>query len=471
MVDLTAELSGPNIRGRRAPLTGEHYLLAIARELTTRIEPRLVDPRDRHVLGLARKVLVRMAYADSISADPDGTVPREVPPAVGQARERILADLQRLEASGLDVGADVAGFEGGLLDEAERRVASELQSLGALEAARDELRVDPQSVSAYLAQRPGETDGLALRRFDVAPGGYSKQTLLLGLDNARTLPAELVIRKDHPAAIMQTSVRQEYPVLVRLHQAGLRVPEPLFLEPSDAYLGAAFMAVARLPGRIEGAHLVAPANHGLALQLATELGRLHGLDWRDFTGVLPDAPAQDVAALRAEIDLLRRYWDEFAHSPSATLAVAFEWLAAHAQAVVPARAVLHGDIGFHNVLVEDGRISAILDWELARHGHPAEDLGYCRSTIERMVRWPEFLEAYASAGGPRIDPLTIDFYTLLQLCRFVVYEVRGRGLFEFGATEDFGMAYIGAHELPALVQRLSEMLRDVLARRGNGVRN
>jgi hypothetical protein len=128
--------------------------------------------------------------------------------------------------------------------------------------------------------------------------------------------------------------------------------------------------------------------------------------------------------------------------------------------------VLHGDIGFHNVLVDNGRITGILDWELARFGHPAEDLGYCRTTVSRMMAYDDFRQAYEAAGGPHIDPRTHDFYTLLQLCRFVVYEVRGRGLFEFGATQDFGMAYIGAHELPALVHRLSQMLREVLGRRG-----
>ena len=110
---------------------------------------------------------------------------------------------------------------------------------------------------------------------------------------------------------------------------------------------------------------------------------------------------------------------------------------------------------------------AILDWELARFGHPAEDLGYCRSTVSRMVPYAAFCQAYEAAGGPRINLRTNDFFTLLQLCRFVVYEVRGRGLFEFGAPGVFGMAYIGAHELPALVHRLSEMLRDVLGRRGS----
>jgi aminoglycoside phosphotransferase (APT) family kinase protein len=178
-------------------------------------------------------------------------------------------------------------------------------------------------VRDYLARRDGESDRLTLISFDIAPGGYSKQTLLIGVAESRLLPDTFVIRKDHPAAIMQTSVCNEYPVLVQLHEAGLRVPQPLFLELSSEYLGAPFMAVARLAGRVEGAHLVAPADHGLARQLATELGRLHALECDRFAGLLPAQPSQSPDALHAEIELLRRYWYEFAHSESVTLAVAF----------------------------------------------------------------------------------------------------------------------------------------------------
>ena len=467
MVDLRSELSGPNIRRLRAPVSGSMYLLALARELTARIEPRLSDSRDSHVLALCRKVLVRMAYADSISLDPDGTAPREIPPAVGVYRAQIREDIRRLEDLGMDAAVEIAEREGRLLDAAEAQVQGDLARLAALHVAGDELRVDPQAIRDYLARRKGESDRLDLASFEVAPGGYSKQTLLIGVAESRLLPDTFVIRKDHPAAIMQTSVCNEYPVLVQLYEAGLQVPQPLFLEPSGEYLGAPFMAVARLPGRVEGAHLVAPADHGLALQLATQLGRLHALECSRFAGLLPAPPSQAPDVLRSEIELLRRYWHEFAHAESATLEVAFAWLDENVDGVVPRQAVLHGDIGFHNLLIEKGRITAILDWELARFGHPAEDLGYCRSTVSRMVPYPDFCKTYEAAGGPHIDPRTNDFYTLLQLCRFVVYEVRGRGLFEFGATEDFGMAYIGAHELPALVHRLSEMLRDVLGRRGS----
>jgi aminoglycoside phosphotransferase (APT) family kinase protein len=42
----------------------------------------------------------------------------------------------------------------------------------------------------------------------------------------------------------------------------------------------------------------------------------------------------------------------------------------------PAR-IVHGDYGLHNTLVgTDGRIAAVVDWEISTLGDPLADLGY-----------------------------------------------------------------------------------------------
>ena len=61
-----------------------------------------------------------------------------------------------------------------------------------------------------------------------------------------------------------------------------------------------------------------------------------------------------------------------------------------------APALLWGDAGPHNLLVADGRITALLDWELAHLGHPLEDLG--------AAQWACFdvLDPDAILGGLRV---------------------------------------------------------------------
>ena len=52
-----------------------------------------------------------------------------------------------------------------------------------------------------------------------------------------------------------------------------------------------------------------------------------------------------------------------------------DWLAAHLPAAEETT-IVHGDFGFHNLLVdpEGGRRYAVLDWELATLGDPLSDL-------------------------------------------------------------------------------------------------
>jgi aminoglycoside phosphotransferase (APT) family kinase protein len=74
---------------------------------------------------------------------------------------------------------------------------------------------------------------------------------------------------------------------------------------------------------------------------------------------------------------------------------------AQAQALLDegAPCVVHGDIGAHNLLVHDDRLTAILDWEFSRVGDPAEDLGVARPNVIACMDWDEFLRIYRDAGG------------------------------------------------------------------------
>ena len=66
----------------------------------------------------------------------------------------------------------------------------------------------------------------------------------------------------------------------------------------------------------------------------------------------------------------------------------------HLPAPSPAR-IVHGDYGLHNVLVgADGRISAVLDWEISTLGDPLADLGYA------LNQWAEPGDAASPRGEP-----------------------------------------------------------------------
>ena len=69
--------------------------------------------------------------------------------------------------------------------------------------------------------------------------------------------------------------------------------------------------------------------------------------------------------------------------------------------VVPPRLV-HVDYWQGNILWEDGRISAVLDWEEASCGDPAIDVAYCRMDfvmLGQRAAADEFVRAYLGFSG------------------------------------------------------------------------
>ena len=66
----------------------------------------------------------------------------------------------------------------------------------------------------------------------------------------------------------------------------------------------------------------------------------------------------------------------------------------HTPAQGPAR-IVHGDYGLHNTLVgADGRLAAVVDWEISTLGDPLADLGYA------LNQWAEAADPPAVRGNP-----------------------------------------------------------------------
>jgi Phosphotransferase enzyme family len=66
------------------------------------------------------------------------------------------------------------------------------------------------------------------------------------------------------------------------------------------------------------------------------------------------------------------------------------------------RRLVHGDVGFHNMMMRDGRLAAILDWELTHIGDPAEDIGYIRAPLLKPLKpWDKFVATYVAEGGDK----------------------------------------------------------------------
>jgi len=237
-------------------------------------------------------------------------------------------------------------------------------------------------------------------------GGASRESWSFDAVRDDGTRVELVLRRDPPsrpgpAGAMALEAR----AMRCAGEAGVPVPEVLFDTDDAAALGAAGMIMGRVQGEALGKRILrddalAAARSSLVAQCATALADLHRAD----PGALGAAPEHDpLAGIRWILDELGE--------PVPTFEFALRWLESH-RPEPTGRGIVHGDFRLGNLMVDGDGLAAVLDWELVHLGDPAEDLGWFCVRAWRFGASPpaaglgerrELLDAYAAAGGARVD--------------------------------------------------------------------
>lgn len=346
-----------------------------------------------------------------VSSCLDGTMPQE--------------RLQRLLE--LLASTDLAEFGRALPPDREVAEAEAMDWLG------DETPspLSEADVESYLVGRDARAVGTKVRGVRRISGGFSKHTTLLELDRDG-IQEEIVLRQIAPGR-NASGLADEYSVVGFAWRNGVPAPEPLWLDSTDNPLGGSFFATRRVAGANigdvfgprSGATDPAPAR-GLARALA----RLHSLD-------LADLKATPVAPMATREGILARVTEQ-QEQVAAVAAVdggiprplhelLFAWLVNHAPIDVDRPVLLHGDPGLHNVLILDGEIQAMLDWERARIGEAEQDLAYVRPHVTPVLPWEDFVAEYCAAGGapPRDERLA--YYAVWHDAWRFAGSYRGKG--------------------------------------------
>lgn len=448
------------------------YLAAITKALRDRVLPGVGDGESRSVLEASIRALAGVADAIGEGRGDDGSpapvLPPENPAVRAGTATTIAEDAARIAGEGwTGDAAQVAAVrrEQALMREAvEAMAAMEKTAPKAADAGdgEDPLLIRPEAIERYFRERLGKP--VTVTNYKQAAGGRSRQTVLFTLEGDTGLPAEMVLQRDHPAGISPQGVCDEYPVIELLADTPMLSAPPVLLESSKEPLGGAFMVLARLSGTLAGPDYFAPPRDpGLAEQLGEQLGHLHAVDPAPVEAglgrTLPEG--EDWAA---ELARLEATWEAQKHWPSVSASAAFAWMREHVGEIGPERAIIHNDASFHNILAQDGRITAILDWELVHIGHPAEDLGYCRPFVQETGGWDRFLAAYERVSGKRYPRAVIDYFSLRGLIHLMtLMQAGGRRMFETGVTDDINLVEVGASFMPKVMLRFANVLADVIA--------
>lgn len=303
-----------------------------------------------------------------------------------------------------------------------RQMESDEQRLlqtGATAAAQ---LVSAEILTSYLRDRLG-VPALSVKAVRALLGGFSKQTYLLELQGGEAWGNRLVLRRDQEGGPVEVKTADEYVIIKCMHDSGVPVPQPLLVDRAPPF-GATAMVMRMAPGHtaydVTGTRL-GQESKSAALALARVLGRIHRVpvsaielsaDIAEFT--LRDHVQRQVRVYEAQ-------WKRRRVDPSPTLEAAFAWLYKHIPDSGSGPVLVHGDASLRNLLVENGRESAMLDWELWHVGDANEDLAYCRKEVEAAVDWEVFIQEYLAHGGLPYDASSASFYEVFGAVRNAVF--------------------------------------------------
>ncbi|MCC6927321.1 MAG: phosphotransferase family protein [Novosphingobium sp.] len=198
------------------------------------------------------------------------------------------------------------------------------------------------------------------------------------------------------------------------HAAGVMAPEVLVELDAGDGIGSGYVMRA-IPGSPDPNLFLAEADPAVAIHdIARELVATHRTD---CTGLA--VPLMDTRDALGE--LRSRFLAYGGDRP--ILALALRWLEANVPPPTAPRLV-HGDFRLGNLMFDQGRLTGVLDWELAHLGDWHEDLAFGCMTVWRFSRPDrpgygltsigELVAAYEAAGGERFDPERFRFWTIYR---------------------------------------------------------
>jgi len=206
-----------------------------------------------------------------------------------------------------------------------------------------------------------------------------------------------------------TDVLRQVPLLQAMWWAQVPVPEVRWWDDDERWFGVPFIMVDRLPGEtfdvrrsILAGNVDAEGVRNRFEQAVDALAKIHLVDWRD--------KLSDWQAPRALDDEVR-FWDTLLDKSAES-----EWVPLGRStrdrllATVPADpdvGVFHGDYQTGNLLFDEGRLVAVLDWEISGIGAQLLDLGW----LLMMNDPPSWANGDALATVPEFDEL-VDRYAM-----------------------------------------------------------
>ncbi|MEP4380388.1 MAG: phosphotransferase family protein [Alphaproteobacteria bacterium] len=312
-------------------------------------------------------------------------------------------------------------------------------------------------LSRWFGERLGTTD-VTIVTTELLPGGAIQHNWRVDLD-ADGAAQSYVLRAGPEIPLPESLTKSdEYDMVCRVYDAGIPVPEPLWFREGEV----PFFVSRLCRGDARRGDLIARSdNDALLRDLGAALAQIHKVDTAD--AALTNAPSVRINTLSDWLNAL----DEIPGPISHSLADGLTWLRTHEPEEVPA-VLVHRDFRTGNFLVENGRLTAVLDWEFAGWGDRHEDIGwFCARCWRGEAPTREagglgdrhvFYDAYIAAGGDMPDPERIRFWEVFAHLRWALIALQQGVRARAGAFPAWELEEAEAR-VPGLLHVVAEMTR------------
>ena len=267
---------------------------------------------------------------------------------------------------------------------------------------------------------------------------------------------EVVLRTDAASSVdVSLSRAQEFALLQAAREAGVTVPEPLWLCEDRKVLGKPFYVMRFLPGVALGPKVVKDQSLGgdreaLAERLGREMALIHSIRPPNPSLSFLEKPKGDPA--QHAIESYREHLDDLGE-----LRPAVEWGLAWCERNAPEASdvltLVHQDFRTGNYLIDEKGLVAILDWEFCAWGDPMSDLGWFLAECWRFGR-PDleaggigsrdaFYRGYRAAADIQINEEAVAYWEVMAHIRWAVIALQQGARHHSGAESSLELALTG----------------------------
>jgi aminoglycoside phosphotransferase (APT) family kinase protein len=301
-------------------------------------------------------------------------------------------------------------------------------------------------LAAYIANQLEDAEMVRVEELERIFGGASRETyrfVLHWTEGGQERQRQLILRRDPPGSLIDTERAVEFAAYCAFYDSAVPVPEALWLEEDTSHLDHPFFIMEEIAGfEASPQTIVQPpyAEHAdaFAQQKWTILGEISKAEVGKLgvEGVMePVAPEhcweRELAYWEAEIDAKEL-------TPQPIIRAAIRWLRRNPPPPPQKLSIVHADFRTGNFLYDtEGKIHAILDWEMAHLGDPLEDLAWSINPIWRwagddrcggLAKRDRAISIWEQASGLRADPKALQWWEVFS-------SVKGQGIWVSGAKE------------------------------------